>query len=86
MLKAVVKCTLHLKLTEVRNAVQYCFPDVTDKNTIRKIVQFLRNLGDNLVIKRDKTKKQPVILVLHDVSIAKTKANIINFNGVKLDL
>lgn len=69
ILSAVVKCSLNLKLTEVKSAVQYCFPNITDKNLIRHIVQFLRSVGDNFVIKGTKTKKYPIILVIHDVSI-----------------
>lgn len=67
ILTSVVKCCLQLKLTEVKSIVQYCFPTVTDKSIIRQIVQFLRNPGD--IVVNDTTKREPVILILHDVSI-----------------
>lgn len=69
ILTSVVKCSLQLKLTEVKSVIQYCFPTITDKNIIRQIVHFLRNIGEVNASKGDKTKKNPVILILHDVSI-----------------
>lgn len=69
ILLSAVKCSLHLNLREVKSVIQYCFPHVTEKNTIIKIVQFIRNLGDNMLL-TEQTRKHPVILVIHDVSIA----------------
>ncbi|KAJ8912438.1 hypothetical protein NQ315_006105 [Exocentrus adspersus] len=66
ILAYVVKGSVHLKLIEIKRAVQYCFPHIEDKNLLRSIIQFIRSLGDKLIAKGANTKKYPVILILDD--------------------
>lgn len=66
ILCCVVKNYLHLKLNEVKNIVQFCFPEITDKIKIRTIVKIVRGVGQNVFIENEKAKRHPVILILHD--------------------
>lgn len=68
LLTCVVKGTKYLKFLEVTRAVQYCFPQIDDKNLLRSIIDFVNDLGNRLV-KNGDTKKHPLILILDDVSI-----------------
>ncbi|XP_056637948.1 uncharacterized protein LOC130446007 [Diorhabda sublineata] len=66
ILCCVVKNYLHLKLNEVKNIVQFCFPEIKDKIKIRTIVKVIRGIGQNVFIENEKAKRHPVILILHD--------------------
>ncbi|CAH1164034.1 unnamed protein product [Phaedon cochleariae] len=66
ILCCLVKSCMHLKLAEVKKVVQFCFPEVDDKNVIKDIVHFIRNLGNDLLSKNVNIKKHPLILVLQE--------------------
>ncbi|XP_072381115.1 uncharacterized protein Sse [Diabrotica undecimpunctata] len=67
ILSCSVKNYLSLKINEVKDIVQYCFPEIKDKNIIRTIVNVIRTIGEKFFLDKGSTmKRHPVILVVHD--------------------
>ncbi|XP_028140260.2 uncharacterized protein LOC114334421 [Diabrotica virgifera virgifera] len=67
ILSCSVKNYLGLKINEVRDIVQYCFPEIKDTNLIRIIVSVVRTIGEKFYLRKGSTeKKHPVILIVHD--------------------
>ncbi|KAJ8957970.1 hypothetical protein NQ318_001971 [Aromia moschata] len=62
----VVKGTPYLTSVEIKRAVYYCFPKMEDKNFRRTLAQFIKNLGDKLIVRGVNDKKHPLILILDD--------------------
>ncbi|CAH1276827.1 unnamed protein product [Diabrotica balteata] len=67
ILSCSVKNYLSLKINEVKDIVQYCFPAIKDKNLIRTIVNVIRTIGEKFFLDKGSTmKRHPVILVVHE--------------------
>ncbi|CAH2007969.1 unnamed protein product [Acanthoscelides obtectus] len=66
ILTCLVKNFVTLKSTEVRAAIQYCFPEVTDKSVIKTIALAVKKLNEDIVGSSDELKRNPIILILHE--------------------